>query len=261
MPSENHIDIYKITQPIIFVVDASGSNQGFPMALINSMLKDCISYLRRLDKKSDYAIKIGILKYNIGCEWITKDTLMRPDEVELQWEDIVPIGYGELGCALHELNTKLSRYELLKDYAHLCHPVILFISDGAVSSIDEQYQYYIEKLWTNKLFTHSIRLALCIGKICDQDVLFRLVGNGGHVIETGECNPECYDSNVPLLSIVLEKISGRGFKGSEQLIPELKSISVYDVYRNGSQLMGHKAELIIESTNNECDSWDEDDWL
>ena len=261
MPSENHIDISKITLPIIIVVDASGSNRGYPMTLINSMIKDCIGYLARFDKKSDYAIKIGVLKYNIGCEWITKDALMRPDEVELQWEDIVPIGYGELGCALHELNSKLSRYELLKEYTHLCRPVILFISDGAVSSIDEQYQDSIDKLWSNKWFTHSIRLAICIGNICDQDVLFRLVGNGGQVIETGECNPECFDKNVPLLSILLEKILERGFKDSEHLMPEPKSILVYDVYRNGSQLMGHKAELLIESINNECDSWDEDDWL
>lgn len=84
---------------------------------------------------------------------------------------------------------------------------------------------------------------------------------GGQVIETGECNPECFDNNVTLLSIVLEKILERGFKGSEQLMPELKSILVYDVYRNESQLMGHKAELLAESPNNECDSWDEDDWL
>ena len=261
MPSENHIDIPKITQPIIFVVDASGSNQGYPMALINSMIKDCVSYLGRFNKKSDYAIRIGILKYNIGCEWITKDALMRPDEVESQWEDIVPIGYGELGCALHELNSKLSRFELLKDYVHLCRPVILFISDGAVSSIDEQYQSSLENLWSNKWFIHSVRLAICIGKIYDQDVLFGLVGDGGRVFETGECDLELFDKNVSLLSILLGKIFERGFKGSEQLMSEHKSVLEYDVYRNGSHLMVHKDEFLIQGINNECDSWDEDDWL
>ena len=255
MPSiiDEHFDIFRRTQPIIFVIDSSSSNQGYPMALINSMIKDCVKYLKEIDADSDCAIRIGMLKFNIGCEWITKNLLLSPNDIEMQWDDIIPSGYGELGCALHELNSKLSRQELLYSYSGICRPIILFITDGAISSIDEQFLDAIKTLWSNKLFVCSIRLAMCVGNIYNKDVLFNLVGNGGIVTETGKSNHENGDKLIPLISILLKKMLEKGFIDSELLKLGIK------LYCVDSQLMGQEVVLLDEPISNADDSWDEDD--
>lgn len=185
----NNIDIDRITQPIIFVIDSTGSNQGYPITIINNMIRNCVDYLEAIDSSSDYAIRIGILKFNTGCEWITKNMLVPPTDIKRLWEDIIPYGYGELDCVLHELNTKLSRQKLLQNQFRICRPLILFITDGAVSSIDEKLLDSIKNLWSNNVYVHSIRLAVCVGDFFNEEVLFKLVGNN-NLVEKEEPSDE-----------------------------------------------------------------------
>ena len=246
--SLSEIDIIaKRKLPIIFVIDSSCSLRGLPIALINRMMNFCIESLKTLNsEKIDYDIVLSILEFNQTCNWITGDCLVLPKD--FVWENIFAVSVGVISNVAIELSQKMSRKVLFSGGTGYLRPIVVFLTDGASSSLDEEIAESIKKLRDNMWFHRSIRIAVSIGKISDMQVLNELVGVGGVILEVNELSTD----NLNLL----EYGSWINFHNFTQ---ELDLLTIYRVV--DTPILGvERVQIALRSNNEENESWNEDDW-
>lgn len=258
--SLSEIDIIaKRKLPIIFVIDSSCSLRGLPIALINRMMNFCIESLKTLNsEKIDYDIVLSILEFNQTCNWITGDCLVLPKD--FVWENIFAVSVGVISNVAIELSQKMSRKVLFSGGTGYLRPIVVFITDGASSSLDEEIAESIKKLRENMWFHRSIRIAVSIGKISDMQVLNELVGVGGVILEVNELSTDNLDLLTPLLSHLFTNLLEYGsWINFHYFTQELDLLTIYRVV--DTPILGvERVQIALRSNNEENESWNEDDW-
>ena len=168
--------IARKTLVIFYLVDTSGSMSGTKIGTVNTVMEETIPEIRDIGG-SDSEIKVAVLTFGSEAEWVYDEPV---SVEELSWKRITAEGWTNLGDALEELNSKLSRSGYMKD-AHLSFaPVIFLISDGYPQP---GFEAPLEKIQGNKWFKHALKIAFAVGSDADRDLLAKFTGDKETVVE------------------------------------------------------------------------------
>lgn len=167
--------------PIIYVIDTSGSMSGDRISAVNEAMYGTVDLMKDIARKEPNAeIKIGILSFASGAEWITKDATGRPGLIYMEdfyWNDLTAGGMTDVGEALAELDQKMSRHAFFSEEVGYKMPVLIFMSDGAPT---DDWKGALTKVNdSNKWFRWSTKICMAVGADADKDVLAMIAGRDG----------------------------------------------------------------------------------
>ena len=150
--------------------------EGKKIGAVNSAIEELIPDLRHLsESQADSEIKLSVLKFSTGCEWVTP-ALMSLDAFD-DWEPLDANGLTDLGAAFLELNDKLSKNGFMDRGAAssgFYAPVILLLSDGEPT---DDYLTALKKLQQNKWYQAALKIAIAIGEDANREVLKKAIRN------------------------------------------------------------------------------------
>ena len=181
-------DISKLEKPpmralhLFYVLDTSGSMTGTPIATLNRAMEETIEILKNQAKsQADALLKVAVLEFNSGCRWMQA---AGPEEMEdFVWEDLSAGGLTDVGAALKELNSKLSRKAFLDSMTGAFIPVIIFMTDGCAT---DDYKKALAEIRQNKWFHRATKIGFAIGDDPDMTMIADVVGNIEAVVKTDD---------------------------------------------------------------------------
>ena len=128
MPSTNSLtESPRKELHVFYVLDTSGSMEGAKISALNHAMEECTEALKTLAKNNgDAKLKVAVMEFNSGCKWITSNG---PEDLEedFEYEYLEAGGLTDIGAALKELNSKLSRHAFLNSMTGALMPVIIFM--------------------------------------------------------------------------------------------------------------------------------------
>ena len=166
---------------VFYILDTSGSMEGAKISALNHAMEECTAALKTLAKSNgDAKMKIAVMEFNSGCRWITSNG---PEDLEedFEYEYLKAGGLTDIGAALKELNSKLSRHEFLNSMTGALMPVIIFMTDGNAT---DDYQKALQEIRKNRWFARGTKIGFAIGDDPDYKMLSSVVGNSEAVIKT-----------------------------------------------------------------------------
>ena len=149
--------------------------RGPKIRTVNKVMRNTIDEIRGIGG-SDIDLKISVLSYSNGCEWMNNVPVSVEDFV---WNDLETGGWTNLGAACRELNSKLSRKEYMTTPSLSYAPVIFLLSDGGPT---DDYQKAIYELGQNKWFKYSLKVAVAIGKKANLEKMSAFTGDSDAVV-------------------------------------------------------------------------------
>jgi uncharacterized protein YegL len=166
---------------VFYVLDTSGSMAGAKISALNHAMDECLTALKPLaESNGDAILKIAVLEFNTGCKWITSNG---PEDLEedFEYEYLEAGGLTDIGQALTELNSKLSRHAFLNSMTGAFMPVIIFMTDGYAT---DNYEKSLEEIRKNRWFANGVKIGFALGDDADEKMLSSVVGNSEAVIKT-----------------------------------------------------------------------------
>ena len=191
--------------PIIYVIDTSGSMSGTKIASVNEAMHETVEVLKEVSNKNpDAQIKIAALQFSSGAQWVTNEKGLE-DLEDFYWNDIQAAGVTDLGAAIDELDSKLSRSAFLVSETGFCIPVIIFMTDGHPTDS------WITKLKnaneTNKWFKNATKIGIAVGEDADKEALARVVGNVEAVV--GVTDVEVLKKLIKVASVTSSMVNSK----------------------------------------------------
>ncbi len=166
---------------VFYVLDTSGSMEGAKISALNHAMEECTEALKTIAKTNgDAKLKIAVMEFNSGCKWVTSNG---PEDLEedFEYEYLEAGGLTDIGSALEELNSKLSRQAFLNSMTGALMPVIIFMTDGYAT---DDYEKALEELRQNRWFAKGTKIGFALGDDPDVKMLSSIVGNSEAVIKT-----------------------------------------------------------------------------
>lgn len=175
---EETVGIPRRTMVLFFLVDTSGSMMGEKIGSANEAILETVPEIKELSvNNADAQIKIAALSFDTDVRWLYEQPI---DSETFSWNPLNAAGVTNLGIALKQLNSKLSKSEFMKEATGSFAPVIILLSDGAPT---DDYKKELDVLKGNKWFKVAIKIAIAIGHDADKTVLQEITGNSESVIE------------------------------------------------------------------------------
>lgn len=167
---------------VFYVLDTSGSMTGEPIAALNGAMTETTEILRQMAKSNaDALVKIAVLEFNSGCRWIQP---LGPELLEdFIWQDLQAGGLTDMGMALKELDSKLSKNEFLSSMTGAYLPVIVFMTDGYAT---DDYKKALEQIRQNKWFVRGTKIGFAIGAEADSAMIAQITGSYESVVQTDD---------------------------------------------------------------------------
>ena len=165
--------------PMFFMIDTSGSMDGAKIGTIDTTMRELLPELVGMGE-ADADIRIAILTFSSGCEWMTTAP-QQPEDIV--WRKPTADGLTDLGDACKELSKKMSRKEFLASPGSTFAPIVILLTDGEPT---DNYKQGLEVLWANNWFKNAIKLALPIGSGVTKegrDLLAEFTGNPEAVLK------------------------------------------------------------------------------
>lgn len=208
---------------IFYLLDTSGSMQGESIAQLNRAMEETVDALKEVAKgNADAELKIAVLEFSSGCKWIQPKG---PEDMEdFVWSDLTAGGMTDVGDALKELDSKLSRSAFLGSMTGAYQPIVIFMSDGYAT---DNYKKSLEELRKNKWYAHATKIGFAIGDAPDINMIADVVGSGEAVVRTS--NLEVFAKMIKFASVhssVLNSTSrttGDGVSGADVVEVAIKS--------------------------------------
>jgi len=250
--------------PIIYVLDTSGSMTGERIASVNEAMNETMEVLKDVSAKNpDAEIKVGVLKFSSGAEWVTNGLVFMDD---FYWNDLKAGGVTDFGSALKELNSKLSRSEFLVSDTGFCVPVIMFMSDGQPT---DNYEKALEDINNNnKWFRYATKIGIAVGDDADRDVLGKIAGNKEAVV--GVTDIETLKMLIKVASVTASMINSKSrttaaggnaveiIKQTEKALDDPEKL---DTNFDESDTWDSSSNNDAAGDDNSSDGWDDDsDW-
>ena len=260
MPSVEGVVLKKVL-PIIYVVDVSGSMLGDKIATVNEAMHESMNVLKEVSEdNADAEIKVGVLKFSSGAQWVTKTGLVSLED--FYWNDLQAAGVTDLGMALDELNEKMTRSSFLVSETGFCLPVFIFMSDGGPTDNWEKSFKNISS--TNRWFKEGRKIAIAIGDEVDEDVLKAITGTIESVIKPK--NLAELKSLIVAVSASASMLAGQSrMVGDEAKGEDILKDAHDKVYGETDDIDGgndlhNEAEDSVEQDDSVTgDGWDDDD--
>lgn len=167
---------------IFYILDTSKSMaaQG-KIETLNAAMKETLDVLQAEAKKNaDAKLHVAVLEFNSGANWITQHGPEALEE-DFIWTPLAAGGLTDLGAALDELNTKLSKHTWLKSMTGAFMPILIFMTDGQPT---DNYKKALEQIRKNRWFLESTKIGFAIGDGAEEKVIADVVGTPEAVIKT-----------------------------------------------------------------------------
>ncbi len=167
---------------IFYLLDNSGSMAGQKISVLNRAMEETIDALKGVaDSTADAQLKIAVMEFNSRCKWLQPSG---PENMEdFIWNDLTAGGGTDVGAALKELNSKMSRTAFLGSMTGAALPIVIFMTDGKA---DVGYQRELEKIRCNKWFIHATKIGLAMGDDADLDMIADIVGSSEAVVKPND---------------------------------------------------------------------------
>lgn len=165
---------------VFYVLDTSGSMSGAAISALNHAMEETTEALKDLAKKNgDAKLKIAVMEFNSGCRWVTSNG---PEDLEedFEYEYLEAGGLTDIGIALKELNSKLSRHAFLNSMTGALMPVIIFMTDGYAT---DSYEQALEEIRQNRWFKRGTKIGFALGTDPDYKMISSVVGNSEAVLK------------------------------------------------------------------------------
>lgn len=200
---DNVEGISKRTMVLFFLIDKSLSMSGSKIGAVNMAIREVIPEIKQIaDDSADANIKIAILTFSNGAEWLYQSAI---DIKDFNWSDINVVGMTDMGSAFKELNEKLSRTSgFMSDTAGSYAPAIFLMSDGQPT---DEYSRSLIDLKSNNWFKAAIKAAIAIGDDADKDMLVEFTGNAESVLTAH--TPEVLKKLIRFVSVTASKIGSK----------------------------------------------------
>lgn len=214
----NDIAITRKKLVIFYVLDTSGSmvDEG-KIGALNEAMRETVTVLQEIaSKNADAEMQIAVMEFSSGARWITDTPTFLED---FYWDDLTAGGLTDIGDALHELRTKMSRSTFLQSDTGYMVPIIIFMSDGyPTDSWEKELQKITDEKTGNKWFKYSTKIAFALGKDADVNMLSKIVGNKEAVIQTNDLEDfkkmiKIVSATSSLLNSVSQPTGGAGTSG------------------------------------------------
>ena len=206
---------------VFYVLDTSGSMSGTPIATLNRAMNETIEALKTVAKSNaDALLKVAVLEFNSGCNWVNPSG---PEEMEdFLWEDLEAGGLTDVGAALKELDSELSRHAFLQSMTGAYLPVIIFMTDGFAT---DDYKKALLEIRNNKWFSRATKIGFALGDSPDMKMISEIVGNSEAVIKTEDL--DLFARLIKFVSVTStmngsqSKTSDNGFTGAD-IVSQIK---------------------------------------
>ena len=237
--------------PIIYVIDTSGSMKGDRIAAVNEAMYECEHILKeKASELPDVEIKIGALKFSSGAQWITSSGLVSLED--FYWCDQTAAGVTDLGEAIKELESKLSRTGFLQSEVGYAVPVIIFMSDGYPG---DDYKKAIKRAnENNRWFKSAKKVAIGFGE-ADSKVLEEITGNSESVITANDLGT--LKSLIVAISATASMLAGQSRLAGDGV--EGGTI-VGAAYGGLSEEDRNNLEYVIQGEEQIQPNWQQPDW-
>ena len=175
--NDSFVEVPRRTMTLFFLLDVSGSMEGTKIGAVNDAVVNVLPIIKDIaETNPDADIKIAVLKFSSGCDWLYDEPKPVKDFV---YQDAVAGGLTSLGQACQELSSKLSRSGFMKSPSGSYQPAIILLSDGGPT---DDFQSGLLKLKGNNWFKAAIKIAIAIGEDADKDILKDFTGSSESVI-------------------------------------------------------------------------------
>lgn len=224
MPSPNDLEgTIKKELRIFYLLDVSASMNGNPIAALNDAMRSTVKALKdKFDGNPDAVLKIGVITYSNGAEWITLGATHTENIDYYVWEDVKAAGMTYLGAGLDLLREGLSRNTSMKSDTGNKTPVIIIMTDGYPT---DNWKEALSKIRENKWFQHALKIGIALGDNADTSVLTEVVGSNEGVIEAQDLDK--FADMIRIVSVV-SALQGSQSQVSppsqKQIIDETKNI-------------------------------------
>jgi len=232
--------------------------EGAKISALNRAMEECTEALKTLAKNNaDAKLKIAVMEFNSGFNWITKNG---PEDLEedFEYEPLKAGGITDIGAALKELNSKLSRHAFLNSMTGALMPVIIFMTDGYAT---DNYQDALQEIRKNRWFARGTKIGFAIGDDPDVRMLSSIVGNSEAVIKTTDL--ELFKRLMRFVSVTASMLV------SQSATTETAN-SGEDILRAAKEQLNISSDSMVDLNDDEYDKepdagitdddWDDSDW-
>lgn len=242
---------------IFYVLDTSGSMGGAPIATLNRAMEETVEVLRKQAKSNaDAELKIAVLQFNSGAKWVQPNG---PEDMEdFIWEDLTAGGLTDVGAALKELDSKLSRNAYLSSMTGAYLPVIIFMSDGYAT---DDYQKSLAQIRQNKWFARGTKIGFALGDDPDMKMISEVVGNCEAVVKTDDL--DLFARLIKFASVTSSMLCSTSRTSAESVTG---ATVIEDAIDQGvapasvvDTTVNYSPEPVT-ATASSGDGWDDDDW-
>lgn len=239
---------------IFYILDTSGSMEGTKISALNHAMDETIEALRTISKQNgDARLKIAVLNFNTGAEWITKNG---PEYLEehFEYEYLEAGGLTDMGAALRALNSKLSQHEFLGSMMGALMPVMIFMTDGYAT---DNYEDALEEIRKNRWFARGTKIGFALGEDADVKMISSIVGNSEAVIRVTD--NELFRRLMRFVSVTSSMV--RSQSATADTTPTgAEILRLTDGLPEEAKVRLDKDEYNPEVTVAEDDDWGDDKW-
>lgn len=264
MPSiENLEPIPRRSKLIVYILDTSGSMVGEKLAAVKSALKydlEKINYYQENEADLNYLVQI--MTFDSEINWFPNNGPADAKSVVAQIDSIEAGGLTDVGKALTELNTKLNRRNLLKNYERGLFelPTIVFLVDGHST---DNYSIALDEILNNRWYKLARKYGLALGDDADLSMVKAVTNDDARHIEIQDLN-EGMIGRANLISYALQRVSICGSfisSDTDEIDWDQDHSESYDhddstiefgknvILPKGSEILGEKRQLLEGSKN------------
>lgn len=207
MPSiENLEPIPRRSKLIVYVLDTSGSMDGEKLAAVKSALKydlEKVNYYQENEADLNYLVQI--MTFDSEINWFPSNGPTDAKSIVSQVDLIEAGGLTDVGKALTELNTKLNRGNLLKNYESGLFelPTIVFLADGYST---DNYSNALNEIRKNNWYRRASKFGLALGDDADLSMVKAVTNDDARHIEIQDLN-EGMIGRANLIAHALQRVS------------------------------------------------------
>lgn len=225
---------------VFYVLDTSGSMEGAKISSLNHAMEECTEALKELAQKNgDAKLKIAVLEFSSGCRWVTNNG---PESMEdFEWEYLESGGLTDIGEALKELNSKLSRRAYLNSMTGAFMPVIIFMTDGLAT---DEWEKPLEEIRNNKWFMRGTKIGFAVGEDADTAMISSIVGNKEAVIKTTDLT--LFEKLIKFVTVRSSMLKSESRIGTEK-------IGGKDIVKDAIKELGIENDITPELEPNQYD--------
>lgn len=257
MPNINELEVMpRRVLNIFYVLDTSGSMVGAPIGTLNDAMGETIEILSTQAKKNaDAQLKIAVLEFNSGCRWLQPSG--PEDATDFLWQDLKAGGITDMGAALKELGSKLTKDAYLSSTTGSYLPVIIFMTDGGAT---DDYDKALRDIRKNKWFARATKIGFALGEDPDKKMIADVVGNTEAVLATADL--ELFARLIKFVSTTSSMLCS----SSQVTKEDVKGSDIVDLALKEE---GNHVDLSVGTGDDytvdlpeidEDDDWGDDDW-